>query len=199
MTDANAKDALDASLESTATLLELVRAGDDEARERLVRRYLPGLTRWAHGRLPGRARGMVDTDDLVQVALLRALRKVESFEPQHAGSFLAYLRRTLLNSMTDEIRRADRRPAAEPLGEDLVDGSPSIIERTIGREAVAAYEAALGKLPGPAQEAVILRIELGFSYPEVAEATGSPSANAARMMVSRALLALAEVMREHAG
>lgn len=199
MTDANPNDPFEASPESTATLLELVRAGDDGARERLIRRYLPGLRRWAHGRLPGRARGMVDTDDLVQVAMLRALRKVESFEPQHTGSFLAYLRRILLNSMTDEIRRADRRPAAEPLGEDLVDGSPSLIEQTIGREAVAAYEAALAELSGPAQEAVILRIELGFSYPEIAEAIGSPSANAARMTVSRALLALAEVMREHAG
>lgn len=203
MTDADPTRSPDDSpglpLESTATLLELVQAGDEAARDRLVRRYLPGLTRWAHGRLPGRARGMVDTDDLVQVALLRALAKVGSFEPQHAGSFLAYLRRILLNSMTDEIRRADRRPVAEPLAEDLADGSPSLIERTIGREAVAAYEAALGQLPGPAQEAVILRIELGFSYPEIAEATGCPSPNAARMTVSRALLTLAEVMREHAG
>lgn len=200
MTDSSPRhrEAADRPFESTASLLELVRAGDDSARDRLVRRYLPGLRRWAHGRLPGRARGMVDTDDLVQVALVRSLNRVESFEPQHAGSFLAYLRRILLNSVCDEIRRADRRPTAEPLEEDLVDGSPSLIERAIGREAVAAYETALTRLPGPAQEAVILRIELGFSYPEIAEAIGSPSANAARMTVSRAVLSLAEVMHDHA-
>jgi hypothetical protein len=38
--------------EPTLTLLQRLRAGDAAARERLVARYLPRLTRWAHGRLP---------------------------------------------------------------------------------------------------------------------------------------------------
>ena len=44
-------------------------------------------------------------------------------------------------------------------------------------------------------EAVIARIEMGCSYAEVAELMGKPSADAARMMVSRALVRLAEEMR----
>jgi RNA polymerase sigma-70 factor (ECF subfamily) len=39
-----------------------------------------------------------------------------------------------------------------------------------------------------------MRIEFGFTFPEIAEALGRPSANAARMTVSRALVRLAEVM-----
>lgn len=187
----------DYSVESTAALLEHVRAGDEAARERLVRRYLPALRRWAHGRLPTPARGMVDTDDLVQVALLRALHRVESFEPQRAGAFLAYLRRILLNSIRDELRRAARRPRPEALPEELMDRAPSLVEQAIGREAVEAYEAGLARLPESQQEVVILRIEFGFTYLEIAEAVGSPSANAARMTVSRALLRLAEVMDGH--
>ncbi|HVS66350.1 MAG TPA: hypothetical protein VMT85_22925 [Thermoanaerobaculia bacterium] len=48
--------------ESTATLLGKARAGDEDARERLIRRYLPVLRQWARGRLPGYARDAVDTD-----------------------------------------------------------------------------------------------------------------------------------------
>lgn len=186
--------ALPSALESTASLLTLVRAGDGDARDRLLRRYLPALRRWAHGRLPDRARGMVDTDDLVQVSLLRALDNVTRFEPRHEGAFLAYLRRIALNAIRDEIRRSTRRPGGDELSEDLADHAPSPVELAVGREVVASYERALAELPELQQEAVIMRVELGFSYPELAAALGSPSANAARMTVSRALVRLAEAM-----
>lgn len=183
-------------LESTATLLGLVREGDGSARDRLVERYLPILRRWARGRLPTGARDLLDTDDLVQVTLLRALNHMEAFEPQREGAFLAYLRRIVLNAVRDEIRRVARRPSSEPLEMELPSNAPSHLERAIGREAVEAYEEALASLPEEQQEAVILRIEFGYSYPEIAEALERPSANAARMMVSRALVRLAEVMGE---
>ncbi len=48
------------------------------------------------------------------------------------------------------------------------------------------------------QQAVVLRVELGFSYQQVAEAMGSPSIDAARMLVARALARLSERMVEHA-
>jgi RNA polymerase sigma-70 factor (ECF subfamily) len=38
----------------------------------------------------------------------------------------------------------------------------------------------------------MLRVEFGLSYPEIAEAMGKSSANAARMLVVRALVHLAE-------
>jgi RNA polymerase sigma-70 factor (ECF subfamily) len=40
----------------------------------------------------------------------------------------------------------------------------------------------------------MLRVEMGFTYPEIAQAIGAPSANAARMTVVRALARLAEAM-----
>ena len=180
--------------ETTAALLELIRTGDPAATDRLVRRCLPALRRWAHGRLPVRARGMVDTDDLVQVTVLRALNQVGRFEPRREGAFLAYLRSILLNAVRDEIRRVARRPGGEAMSEDLPDGAPPAVEQAIGREAMQAYEAALAELSDTQQEAVILRVEFGYTFPEIAQATGSPSANAARMTVARALLRLGEAM-----
>jgi RNA polymerase sigma-70 factor (ECF subfamily) len=184
-------------VESTAYLLSLVRGGDDLARERLLSRYLPMLKRWAHGRLPEHARGLAETDDLVQVTLIRAIDHVHTFQPQREGAFLAYLRQTLLNALRDEIRRSVRLREDHVLDESLTDSAPSLLEQAIGKEIVESYEAALASLPATHQEAVILRIEFGMSHQEIADAIGSPSANAARMTVSRALVQLSEALAQH--
>jgi RNA polymerase sigma-70 factor (ECF subfamily) len=181
-------------MDSTAALLARVRGGDGAAREALFQRYLPLLRRWAHGRLPARARGLSDTDDLVQMTLIRALNHVEDFESRHEGAFLAYLRQILLNQVRDEIRKTNRRPSGEEIGDDLQDPGPSPLDQTIGRQAVERYEAALATLPKDQQQAVIMRLELGMTYEEIALAVGRPTANAARKMVERAIARLAEQM-----
>ena len=182
--------------DTTAVLLARVRAGDARARNLLISRYLPALKRWAHGRLPTYARDIRDTGDLVQDTVIRALSHLDSFEPRREGSFLVYLRRSVRNQIVDEIRRARRRPGRDPLPQDLVDRTPSPLEEVIGREALERYEAALARLTENQQEAVMMRVEMGFTYPEIALALGRPSANAARMLVARALVRLAEAMDE---
>ncbi len=183
--------------QSTTVLLDRARHGDGVARDELVRRLLPRLRRWAHGRLPQNARDISDTDDLVQVALMRALDRLQDFEPRHEGAFLAYLRRIVLNAVRDELRRTGRRPFRTDLGDSLPQPGPSLVEQAIGRELVEAYEEALATLPEAQREAVIMRIEFGYTYPEIAEALGRPSSNAARMEVSRALLRIGEVLGDH--
>jgi len=183
-----------AEIESTAKLLERVRAGDRLAREHLVRRYLATLLRWGHGRLPSHARGLSDTQDLVQNTFLKALDRVGSFEPRREGAFLAYLRTILLNEVRSEIRRVVRRPGREALGEDIEDPAPSPVEQAIGSAALAAYEKALDSLGAEEREGVILRIEMGFTHQQVADALGKPSADAARMLVARAMVRLVEAM-----
>jgi RNA polymerase sigma-70 factor (ECF subfamily) len=181
-------------LETTASLLTRVRAGDLRAREQLARRYLATLMRWGHGRLPPNARDLAETQDLVQVALLKALDHVGSFEPRREGAFLAYLRTVLLNEVRHEIRRVARRPAREPLTDDLVDPTPSPVEQAVGRAALMAYERALDQLSPEEREGVILRVEVGFTHQEVADALGKSSADAARMLVARAMVRLTEAM-----
>jgi RNA polymerase sigma factor (sigma-70 family) len=182
--------------ESTAVLLSQARQGSGDARDRLVARYLPLLRGWASGRLPAHARGSLDTDDLVQVTLIRALERIQTFEPQREGAFLSYLRSILLNALRDHLRRSAVRASAGPPDETLVDPGPTVIEEVLGRETVAHYEAGLMELTEDQRQAVVLRVEFGYSHQEVAEAVGSPSANAARMLVSRGLLRLAEFMND---
>lgn len=179
---------------STAVLLERIRAGDEAARERLIARYLEPLQRWAAGRLPRYARDAVDTNDLVQVTFLRALNRLDRFEPRHDGAFLAYLRRILLNCIRDEIRRSVRHPDRVELPAQQPNPGVSPLEAAIGSETLERYETALGTLSERQQEAVILRLELDFSHEKVAEAIGAPSPNAARMTVARAVDRLAELM-----
>lgn len=182
-------------LDSTAVLLERLRSGDPGARERLFERVLPVLTRWAHRRLPPGARDLAETDDLVQVALSRALGRIAEFDARREGAFLAYLRQILMNLIRDEVRRTRSR-RSEELSETLEDRGPSPLERTVARDVLDRYERALDRLGGEAQQAVMLRVEFGYSYPEIAEALGKPSANAVRMLVGRALVQLARSMRE---
>jgi len=181
---------------STAVLLACARNGESVAREELARRYLVTLRRWAHGRLPRKSRGLLDTDDLVQATLARAFRRLDEFEPRREGAFLAYLRQILLNQVRDEARRGKRIPDMTELPEELPSHAPSPIEEVIGAEFLSAYEAALGRLTDGQREAVILRIELGFRYPEIAESMELSSANAARMLVARALVHLGEFLKE---
>jgi RNA polymerase sigma factor (sigma-70 family) len=180
--------------ETSFALVQRARQGDEAALDALCARYLPRLQRWAHGRLPSWVRSALDTQDLVQDTLMQAVRRIEAFEPRHDAAFQAFLRQVLLNRIRDEIRRAQRRPAADPLESGKEAVNPSPLEEAIGQEALERYEAALARLRAGDREAIIMSIELGLPYVEVAEALGKPSVEAARMAVSRALVRLAREM-----
>jgi RNA polymerase sigma-70 factor (ECF subfamily) len=152
-----------------------------------VKRYLPILRRWAHGRLPGRARDMSDTDDLVQVALMRGLGQVENFDQRRTGAFLAYVRQIVRNQIRDEIRRPARRAQRVELTEDLPDGGVSPLEEAIGKQSLERYESALMLLPRKQRESVVMRLEMGFAYREIADALDFPTEEAARVAIRRAL------------
>ena len=177
--------------ETTVELLNRVRAGDDAARERLVARCLPPLRRWARGRLPSYARDMLDTEDLVQESVIAALRKIEGFEARREGALQAYLRQALANRIKDVIRYKRRRPLQTELPEDTADQGESPLDQVIGLENTERYEAAMLRLRDTDREAIVARVELRYSYQELAVALGKPSPDAARVAVARAVYRLA--------
>ena len=185
------------SLGTISVLFERARSGDSRARELLARRCIEALRRFASGRVPRGVRGRFDTDDLVQTAVMRAFERLSSFRRQGHGSFLANLRTIVLNQIRDEARRLSTRSPHQELGEALADAGASPLEAAIGKSFIDAYECALGRLGRQPRTAVILRLEMGYSYEEIAEAVGSASPNAARMMVARALVRLARDMEPH--
>src|SRR5215510_6261693 len=106
---------LQADVESTFVLLDLARAGDGRALDRLFTRYITPLRRFAHGRLPWSARDLLDTNDLVQETLLETFKRIEDFQPQREGALLAYLPQERLPTM-DRTRpwRRPPRPSTRP-------------------------------------------------------------------------------------
>jgi RNA polymerase sigma factor (sigma-70 family) len=181
-------------VDRTVDLVERAKAGDPEALDALFARFLPALRRWASGRLPRWTRDLMDTDDLVQETVIRAVKRIGSFEVRHDGALQAYLRQAVLNRIRDEVRRSGRSPVGVEMDEEQRDGGASPLDLAIGNEAVERYEAALARLKQEEREAIVARIEMECSYQEIAKALDKPSADAARMAVSRALLRLAEEM-----
>ena len=185
--------------ESTFHLIERARAGDQEAMERLFARHLKPLQRWTRSRLPKWARDLADTDDLVQETLVQTFKRIEHFEPRRVGALQAYLRQAVLNRIRNELRRKGRQPHATDLDGLEVESVDSPLEQAIGQEAVERYEGALQRLNAEEREAIIARVEMGYSFEELAEALGKPTPDAARKMAHRALVRLAEEMKRAAG
>jgi RNA polymerase sigma-70 factor (ECF subfamily) len=188
---------LSLSASDTHSSLELlVRAqdGDEAARNELCARYLPRLRRWAHGRLPIWAREHLDTEDIVQDTLMRSVRQLDVFTPQHERAFCAYVCEALRNRLRDALRRAARRPTSTAIPENEPASDPSPLEIAVGRQTLGRYEHALQRLREPDRELIIARVELGLDYLEIADLLGRPSVGAVRVATSRALLRLATEM-----
>jgi RNA polymerase sigma-70 factor (ECF subfamily) len=196
---------LRATARRTATLLsdkptiELVvqaRDGNQLALEALLQRSLPRLKRWARGRLPPAARGLIDTEDLVQDAAIHAVARLDQFEPRHVGALQAYLRRSVINRIRDEIRRVGRRPVAEDLSENLASSDASPLELAIRKESYARYRAALEQLRPRDRELVVARLEAQWTLAELRQQFGFNSAAAARMALTRALNRLIALLKK---
>ena len=162
-------------------------------RERKARHLTP-LKRWARGRLPHWARDAEDTDDLVQDALLQTFKRLDAVEIRGPGALQAYLRQAVLNHIRNELRKKARRPDTGDLDGFEIDRGLSPLEEAIGHEAIERYEQALARLRPEEREAIIGRVEMGYSYEELADALGKPSSEAARKAAKRALVRLSREM-----
>jgi RNA polymerase sigma-70 factor (ECF subfamily) len=182
--------------EPTVELIVRARTGDDRALEALLQRCLPPLKRWAHGRLPRHVRSYMETDDLVQDALLHIIRRLDRFESRHVGAMQAYLRESVKNQILDEIRKFARRPEPQELVENYPSADRSPEEEALESESYERYRAALGRLRAKDRELVIGRIEMAWTHQECADRFGFSNADAARMATNRAIRHLTRALQE---
>ena len=181
-------------LTTTRELIARGSAGERSARDELARRCLPVLQRWARGRLPRYGRDLSETDDLVQITLVRAFNNLETFDAQQRGAFLAYLRTVLLSCAKDEVRRTQRARQRLVLADSIRFHQAHGPDTIAQLEDLEVFENAVNTLPEPKRSAVILRVELGLDYAAIAEELDCSSPNAARMMVQRALADLSKTL-----
>ena len=181
------------NLLATRELFQRAKDGDREALNLLMARYSPRLVRWAAGRLPSYARSLLDTGDLVQDVLLSTLERLDLIDVRGPGLFEAYIRKAVLNRIRDQVRH-DRKQAGGDVLENVEDRTPSPLETAIGTDVLDRYERALTLLSEEDARLLHLRVELQFSYEEIAALTERPTPDAARMATQRALRKLAEIM-----
>ena len=181
--------------DSTRHLLERFQRGDRAALSELFDRLLPSLRRWAHLKLPARLRGGNDTRDVVQDAVLKVLPHLDRFDYRQRRALRAYLRTVVQNKIRDELRRTDVRDAA---AHRISDGPPddSPFEAVAAQESLTRYRRGLEQLGAEDRELIVARIDLGYSYDQLALLSGKPSPDAARMAVKRALERLLKAMTE---
>src|SRR5688572_19516928 len=185
--------------EPTIELVVRARTGDRQAVEALLQRSVPQLKRWAHGKLPAAARNNLDTGDLVQETVLHVLRRLDTFQPRHVGAMQAYLRQSVLNRIRDEVRRIGRHPTPCELPVNMPSEEPTPLELAVEAEAVSSYHEGLTALNPRDRELVVARIEAQWSHDEIARHFGMPTADAARMAVSRALRRLMKSLTDSRG
>jgi RNA polymerase sigma factor (sigma-70 family) len=184
---------------TSATSIELIRLardGDREALDELFQRHFPPLRRWAHGRLPRWIRNIAETADIVQDAMFQTFLRIDVVQIKRRGALAAYLRQSIQNRIRDEFRNFHRRPRLEPIDTGAAAREPSPLDLALDAETQAQYLAGLRRLRPADQELIVGRLELGYSYEQLAAATGRRNTDAARIALRRAVLRLAEHMRD---
>lgn len=112
-----------------------------------------------------------DAQDLVQEALIRVRKGLESYEP---GSLEGWLARIVTNVFLDEVRRRRRRPTeAFPADPDWVM-PPSAAADEATEVLSEEIQAALAALPEEFRVAVVLCDVADLSYEQISDALGVP-------------------------
>lgn len=139
-------------------------ASNEDLGERIVG-LLPRLRRFSRAL----ARNAQDADDLVQVAIERALSRSKQLRPE--AELSSWMFGILRNAWIDEFRARSRRNrifAAEELGEKVADPAGDL------HAGVLSVQEAIERLPLEQREVVGLVLIEGLSYKEAAEIIGAP-------------------------
>jgi RNA polymerase sigma factor (sigma-70 family) len=113
---------------SSLLLIRRAKAGDRPARDEIVRRYYPLWLRKFHGRLGRRLKRIADTQAMINLGIMDALRKLPELE--HDAAFFSFVSVFIARRISQERRREARRQAlpldevppparADPRWEDL--------------------------------------------------------------------------------
>jgi RNA polymerase sigma-70 factor (ECF subfamily) len=142
-------------------LIVAAQQGDRASFGQLVERYWDRLYRWLY-RL---TRDRHTAEDIVQESFLKALAGLKTFR---AGTnFSAWLFRIAHNLYANQCRASARRREALP--EDLPDSQRGPLDRAVSAEALQNLGRAIHGLPVEFRAALLLRIEEGLSFRQIAE------------------------------
>ncbi|GJM23040.1 MAG: hypothetical protein DHS20C15_29550 [Planctomycetota bacterium] len=194
--------------DQTLQLVHRAQAGDREALDALFARYEDRVRAIVRMRLGRRLRQRVESGDILQNTFMAALEGLDRFEVRNEASFIAWLSRIAEYQIRDaaDFHRAAKRdldreqmlpPGPEELGRLSEQGEHAPAAEALADDAEqrSLVEDCVAGLPEPQRELIILRDYVGAAWKQIAEETGCPSADAARMRHATAMVALAKSLR----
>lgn len=194
----------------TQELVALAKGGDGDAANQLCALYADRVRWIVRLRMGKELRSKLESMDLVQETLVRALRGLDGFTYRNEGDFVRWLSKIAENELRGNLRRlhAEKRDVRREvrfddyrstagsafvgMPEPIRTTTPSVI--TSRKEDFAKLEKALGVLKPEHKEAIILTKIEGLSYAQMGARLGK-SADAARMLATRAMAALTMAFR----
>jgi RNA polymerase sigma-70 factor, ECF subfamily len=164
-------------------------AGDRDALREVLQTIRPIVVRYCRARVGTLERSGLSADDVAQEVCLATVMALPRYRDR-GRPFLAFVYGIAAHKVADAYRAAGRdlSYATESVPERLsTEAGPE--QAALDADSVGRMGALLGALPDKQREIVILRVVVGLSAEETAEAVGS-TAGAVRVAQHRALARL---------
>ncbi len=164
-------------------------AGNRDALRKVLETIRPIVVRYCRARFGVGERQGVSADDVAQEVCLAVITALPRYKDQ-GRPFLAFVYGIAAHKVADAHRAAGRNRAEAT--DDLPDRASNDLgpeQLAIDADAAARMNRLLGVLPEKQREILILRVVVGMSAEETAEAVGS-TAGAVRVAQHRALTRL---------
>lgn len=167
--------------------------GDPQAVERLLATIRPLVVRYCRARVGRQERSFASADDVAQEVCLAVLTALPSYRDQ-GRPFLAFVYGIAAHKVADAHRAASRN-RADPVAEvpDEVEAGIDPEQQAMHGELNRRMTQLLDVLPDKQREIVVLRVVVGLSAEETADAVGS-TPGAVRVAQHRALSRLRKVL-----
>ena len=198
---------MDESFDQTIDLVRRAHDGDSQALQSLFGRYYERVRRMVRLRLGAALRHRMDSGDILQETFLEALRTFDRFEMRDQGSFINWLARLAENRIRDaaDYHGALKRTAGREVPLSPGDQSTEVdlglqaggllpSESAEAAEQVQRLEAAIERLSVEDRELILLRNYAGAAWDTVAQLTGRPSPDAARVAHKQVIVRLSQLM-----
>jgi RNA polymerase sigma-70 factor (ECF subfamily) len=176
-------------IEDLALVVADAVAGQRAAVERLLGYVRPLVVRYCRARVGRQERSFASADDVAQEVCLAVLTALSSYRDQ-GRPFLAFVYGIAAHKVADAHRAAARNrtePVAEVPDEPELDAGPE--QRAMRGEMTTRMAELLQVLPVKQREILVLRVVVGLSAEETADAVGS-TPGAVRVAQHRALARL---------
>ncbi|MFW0796115.1 RNA polymerase sigma factor ShbA [Gordonia sp. CPCC 205515] len=175
--------------------VQAARRGDRDALTSVLESVQDPILRYCRGRIGIGERHLFSADDIAQEVLMAVMTAVPRYEDQ-GKPFMAFVYGIAAHKVADAMRVAGRVKAdpVEVLPETtVVTGGPE--QMALDADASRRMKQLLTILPEKQREVLVLRLVVGLSAEETADAIGS-TAGAVRVAQHRALAKLKDQLRK---